>query len=127
MLASVAETPCVCRELHASNRVVPLSVNFVQEKQRAKKADEEKTGRVIDDRPLAENLSEQTSRRDVVKVHHIPRVPAQAGCGVLCCLTVTHFRVLFVARCVCTHAHTHMGSNHQATRGATPWYTIHFR
>ena len=45
MLARDAETPYVCRELHASNRDVPLSVYLVQEKQRAKKADEEKTER----------------------------------------------------------------------------------
>ena len=45
MLARDAETPYVCRELHASNRDVPLSVYLVQEKQRATKADEEKTER----------------------------------------------------------------------------------
>ena len=45
MLARDAETPYICRELHASNRDVPLSVHLVQEKQRAKKADEEKTER----------------------------------------------------------------------------------
>ena len=53
-------------------------------------------------RPLAKSLSKKTSRLEVVKVHHSPRAPPQAErCGVLCCLTVTHFRVLLVTRCMC--------------------------
>ena len=56
----------------------------------------------IDDRPLAKSLSKKTSRLEVVKVHHSPRAPPQAErCGVLCCLTVSHFRVLLVTRCMC--------------------------
>ena len=64
--------------------------------------DDDITKMAIDDRPLAKSLSKKTSRLEVVKVHHNPRAPPQAErCGVLCCLTVTHFRVLLVTRCMC--------------------------
>ena len=86
-----------------SPRETPRGPQAPLKKQGTRSAkDDDITKMAIDDRPLAKSLSKKTSRLEVVKVHHNPRAPPQAErCGVLCCLTVTHFRVLFVTRCMC--------------------------